>query len=104
MEYFSLVSIPSSKIAVAFHWMFLGNRSAALVENGETTNASSKIKKPNALLSKCFRNMIVSSAEHLIDARGMGANELVREDAHLDNRIGLVNDRASWRNRGKIHS
>jgi hypothetical protein len=45
--------------------MLLGKRSAALVDNGETTNTRSKIKNPRVLFLKCFRDMIVSSSEHL---------------------------------------
>jgi hypothetical protein len=52
IEYFSVILIPSSKIAVAFHLMFSGNCATALVENGETTNTSSKIKEPSAFLLK----------------------------------------------------
>ena len=54
IEYFSLVLIPSSKIAVALHGMFLGNRLAAMVDNGERTNTSptTNIEKPSFILLK----------------------------------------------------
>jgi hypothetical protein len=65
MEYFSLLSIPSNKIAVAFHLMFLGNLSAALTQTGERTNTSTTIKKPTALLLKYLRDIIASSGEYL---------------------------------------
>jgi len=65
IEYFSVVLIPSSKIAIAFHLMFSGKSVSALVKTGEKANTRSKIKEHSALLLKCFRNMIASSAEHL---------------------------------------
>src|SRR3989304_3917370 len=65
MEYFSLLSIPSSKIAVALHWMFLGNLSTALTQTGERTNTSITIKRPTELLLKYLRDIIASSAEYL---------------------------------------
>src|SRR3990172_11924402 len=65
MEYFSLLSIPSNKIAVAFHLMFLGNLSTALTQTGERTNRTTAIKRPAALLLKYLRDIIASSAEYL---------------------------------------
>lgn len=63
MEYFSLVSIPSSKIAVAFQWMFLRKRTTALVENGKRTDASTNVKKTSALFLKYRGDIVASFAE-----------------------------------------
>src|SRR5882672_4435200 len=60
MEYFSSVSNSSRKIAVALHWMFLGNRCAALADDVKNAKIGSKIKKHNLFPLKYWRDIFSS--------------------------------------------
>ena len=83
IEYFCLLSIPSNKIAVAFHLMFLGNLSTALTQTGERTNTSTTIKRPTRLLLKHLRDIIASSEEYLGRSRRAAGESYDRHPRRL---------------------